>query len=213
MKIAKFEFSLFGINTYVVYDEATRECAIIDPGMINAVEENAMLRFISGNHLEVKHIINTHLHVDHAVGNKFATEQFRLPVSAHIDDVFLGERLQAQAQAFGIAERIDDVSVGVFLEDGDIVKIGEGALKVLHVPGHSPGSIALYDEKDGFVIAGDALFAGSIGRTDLPGGDLDQLLGAIRSKLMTLPDNTIVYSGHGPETTIGKEKKSNPFLR
>lgn len=213
MKVVKFEFSLFGINTYVVYDPATNKCAIIDPGMINAEEEQAMIRFVEKNGLEVTHIINTHLHIDHAAGNKFAAETFKAPVLAHKSDEQLGERMWMQAAAFGIAEKIDNVSITSYLVDGEKIRIGNGELEVIHVPGHSKGSIALYDREGGYVIAGDALFAGSIGRTDLPGGDMNELLTSIRERLFTLPDETIVYSGHGPATKIGLEKTSNPFFK
>lgn len=212
MKIAKFEFSLFGINTYVVYDPETKECAIVDPGMINREEEEAMLSFVERNNLKVTHIINTHLHVDHAAANKFAADTFKAPVLAHKDDEFLGTMMAMQAASFGISERIDNASITTYLEDGERITIGNGELQVIHVPGHSPGSIALYDKEGGFVIAGDALFSGSIGRTDLPGGNMKQLLSAIREKLFSLPDETVVYSGHGPATTIGTEKRSNPFF-
>lgn len=213
MKIAKFEFSLFGINTYVVYDEETKECAIIDPGMINAAEENAMTGFIERNKLKVTHIINTHLHVDHAAGNKFAIATFKAPMFAHREDEFLGSRLSMQAAAFGIEEKIEDISISSYLTDGEEIKIGNGMLRVIQVPGHSPGSVALYDKEDGFVIAGDALFAGSIGRTDLPGGNMQELLQSIKEKLFRLPDDTVVYPGHGPATTIGREKATNPFFQ
>lgn len=212
MKVAKFEFSLYGINTYVVYDPATRKCAIIDPGMINKEEDEAMSRFIKKNDLTVTHVINTHLHVDHAIGDLKASKMFDAPILAHRDDEFLGTRLRQQAQMFGIAERVDDVSISTYLEDGDIIRIGDGELKVIHVPGHSPGSIALYDKADGFVIAGDALFAGSVGRADLPGGNMRTLIDAIKSRLLTLPPDTTVFPGHGPATTIGREKASNPYL-
>lgn len=213
MKIAKFGFAIFGINTYVVSDPATGKCAIIDPGMSDAEEENAIVRYIEREKLTVTHVINTHLHVDHAIGDKFAAETFRVPVLGHKADSPLGERLQQQAMMFGMQEKLDSISLTSYLEDGDIIEIGEGRLKVLHVPGHSPGSIALYDAADHFVIVGDALFAGSVGRTDLPGGSMTQLIDAITNKLLTLPDDTVVYPGHGPATTIGREKATNPFLR
>lgn len=212
MKIAKFEFSLFGINTYVVYDPDSKECAVIDPGMINEEEENALSNFIERNGLKVEHIINTHLHIDHAVGAKYAQNIFHKPIEAHKDDAFLGERLQQQAEMFGINEKIEDVSVNIYLKEGDTIKIGKGKLAVLHVPGHSPGSIALYDKDGGFVITGDALFEGSVGRTDLPGGNGEQLIKSIKEKLLALPDFTIVYPGHGGHTTIGRERAVNPFL-
>ncbi len=212
MKVAKFEFSLFGINTYVVYDPATKKCAVIDPGMSDQEEEEALTGFITRNGLTVTHIINTHLHIDHAIGDRFASETFGAPVLAHPDDSFLGERLQEQARQFGIAGRIDNMSEIRPLRDGEKIEIGNGELTVIHVPGHSPGGVALYDKEGGYVISGDSLFSGSIGRTDLPGGDMRQLIGAVRSRLLTLPTDTVVYPGHGPATTIARERASNPFL-
>lgn len=213
MKVIKFGFSLFGINTYVVVDESTKSCAVIDPGMIDREEEEALTGYISRNGLKVTHVINTHLHVDHAIGDKYVSELFKVSVVGHKADEPLGERIQQQATMFGMAERVEAVSLNSYLEDGDEVKVGDGRLKVLHVPGHSPGSIALYDPDGKFVITGDALFAGSVGRTDLPGGNYSQLIKAVKDKLLTLPDNTAVYPGHGPATTIGQEKKYNPFLQ
>ena len=213
MKIVKFAFSLFGINTYIVYDPSSRKAAVIDPGMIDSDEEEALAAFVKREGLTVTHIINTHLHIDHAIGDKYAKKIFGAPVYAHRADEPLGARMTQQAQMFGLAARIDSVSVNSYLEDGDVIRIGSGELEVIHVPGHSPGGIALYDAKDGFVIAGDSLFAGSIGRTDLPGGDMKTLLNAVKGRLLTLPPETVVYSGHGPETTIGREAAVNPFLR
>lgn len=212
MNIAKFGFSLFGINTYVVYDPVMKKAAIIDPGMINAEEEKALSGFIERNGLEVTHIINTHLHIDHAIGAEFAKNRFPAPLFAHKADEMLGSHLQQQAQMFGMNERAESVSIDSFLEPGEKIRIGNGVLEVLHVPGHSPGSVALYDREGGFVVTGDALFAGSVGRTDLPGGDMRTLIESIRKHLLTLPDDTAVYPGHGPATTIGRERASNPFL-
>lgn len=213
MKVAIFTFSLFGINTYVVYDPTTRDCAIVDPGMMGREEENAMDGFISKNNLRVVSVINTHLHIDHVVGDHFVATRYGVPVKAHRNDEKLGERVQQQAEMFGIREKFHGVEITDYLEEGDVVKIGTGELKVIHVPGHSQGSIALYDEKDGFLIAGDILFRQSVGRTDLPGGSHEQLINGIRRKLLVLPEETVVYPGHGPSTTIGYEKAYNPFLR
>ncbi len=213
MKIIKFGFSLFGINTYVVVDPSTGKCAIVDPGMIDPEEENALADYIERNEYQVTHVINTHLHIDHVAGNHFAIERFHVPVLAHQDDESLGERIDLQAAQFGMSEKIDNVTISTYLHDGDTIEIGEGRLEVLHVPGHSQGSVALYDREGGVVIVGDALFAGSIGRTDLSGGSYPQLIDSIKSKLMSLPDSTVVYPGHGPATTIGIERQSNPFLR
>ena len=212
MKIAKFAFSLFGINTYVVYDEKTRECAVIDPGMINEREQQAMVNFINKNDLKVTHLVNTHLHIDHAVGNSFIKKHFGVKTEAHPDDAFLGKRLTDQARSFGIMETVDSANIDIPLKEGDKIRIGDGELEVIHVPGHSPGSIALYDRKDGFLIAGDILFQRGVGRWDLPGGDMHALLNGIKEKLLVLPENTDVFPGHGPATTIGEEKRMNPYL-
>lgn len=213
MKISIFQLSLFGINTYIVSDTGTGDCAVIDPGMITPQEERAITGFIESNHLHLTHIINTHLHIDHAAGISYLQRKYGAPVYAHPADAVLGEHIDAQANMFGIGEKIDNVTETTPLKDGDIIHIGKGSLEVIHVPGHSPGSIALYDRKDGFLIAGDILFAGSVGRTDLPGGSHDQLIRGIKSRLLKLPADTVVYPGHGPATTIGHETLHNPFLR
>ncbi|MCM1489810.1 MAG: MBL fold metallo-hydrolase [Muribaculum sp.] len=212
LKIARFTFYMFGINTYVVYDPELKEAAIIDPGMSRKEEFDAMEKFIVRENLTVTHLINTHIHIDHAIADKWVMEKYNLPVEAHEDDSTLGLVLNQQAQRFGIRGVDAKIEIGKILNDGDDIKIGNGTLRVLHVPGHSPGSIALYDKEDGFVIVGDTLFEGSIGRTDLMGGDHAQLINAITYRLLTLPDDTVVYPGHGSATTVGREKASNPYL-
>lgn len=213
MKIAIFQLALFGVNCYVVYDEKDKKAAIIDPGIINDEEVEAIDAFLKKHDLTVSHIINTHLHVDHAIGNERLSRKYGVEAWAHAGDAPLGDQLVQQARMFGLPFEVNSAGVTKNLEDDDIIKIGSGELRVIHVPGHSPGGIALYDKADGWVIAGDSLFEGSIGRTDLPGGDMPTLLNAIKEKLFTLPDSTVVYSGHGNPTTIGTEKRTNPFLR
>ncbi len=213
LEVAVFQFSLFGINTYVVFDPEESECAVIDPGISNSQEEKAIKDFILRKNLRVTNIINTHLHIDHAIGNSILKKEYGINPKAHKADLPLGERIKAQAEMFGMQGEYENAEISEFLTEGDIIKIGSGEMEVIHVPGHSPGSIALYDRKDGFLIAGDILFQGSIGRTDLPGGNHSQLITGIKDKLMKLPDNVIVYPGHGPETTIGNEHRYNPFLR
>ena len=212
LKVARFGFYMFGINTYVVYDPEEKEATIIDPGMSRKQEFDALENFIGREGLKVTHLINTHLHIDHAIADNWVKAKYGVPVEAHADDAMLGERIKQQAQMFGV--QAEDVAVEIDrpLKEGDIIKIGSGELKVVHVPGHSPGSICLYDEADSFVIVGDALFQGSIGRTDLPGGNHRQLVDAIKNKLLTLPKETMVLSGHGDATTIGREWESNPYL-
>lgn len=213
LKIAIFEFSLFGINTYVVYDPESRQAAIIDPGMLGIEEENAMRGFIEREQLTVTHLINTHLHIDHAVGNRFVSDRYGIEAEAHPADEPLLQRIAEQAASFGIKEKVHPTEIGRPLKEGDKITIGSGTLEVIHVPGHSPGGIALYDKADGVLFSGDSLFAGSIGRTDLPGGNYEQLVRGIKTKLLSLPPDTVVYPGHGPATTIAREQTANPFLR
>lgn len=212
MKIKTFEFNPLGVNTYVLYDK-TGECVVIDASCFFPDERELLLNFILDNNLVVKHLLNTHLHFDHVFGVNFMASQFGLKLQVHPDDVFLLDNLPQQLQMFGFNTNVDYTpEIGNYLKENDIISFGEQQLKVLHVPGHSPGSIVFYNEKEKFAVVGDVLFNGSIGRTDLPGGNFDQLIEGIRTKLFTLPDDTEIYSGHGPKTTIGQEKKYNPFV-
>ncbi|WP_080904383.1 MBL fold metallo-hydrolase [Parabacteroides sp. Marseille-P3160] len=211
IKIKKFTFNYFSENTYLLYDE-TGEAVLIDSGCLFPAEEQQLQLFITQNKLTPVHLLCTHLHVDHIFGNAFIHKTYDLKPEAHH---FEEEQLPAseeQARAFGMQLPVMAVPVGTYLEPGDIVSFGNSSLKCLFVPGHSPGSLAFYSEPDGFVIAGDALFRGSIGRTDLWGGSTETLISSIQEQLLTLPDRTVVYPGHGPETTIGEEKKNNPYL-
>lgn len=203
---------MFGVNTFVLWDPATHDAAIIDPGMIDSREIAEIDNFIADNHLNVTHLINTHLHLDHTFGNEHVKAKYGLPVEAGIDDAELGAYMKQQSQRFGLKYSGNPITIDRPLNDGDMIKIGNGTLQVLHVPGHSPGSVALYDAADGFVIAGDVLFRSSIGRTDLPGGDYATLIKSINDKLMTLPDDTVVYPGHGPATKIAIERQLNPYI-
>lgn len=212
MQIAIFQFSLFGINTYLVWDPDTKECAVIDPGMSNPQEEKALENFIAGKGLKLTQIINTHLHIDHVAGIPYLKEKYGAPVLAHEGDSFLAPGINQQARMFGLDLALGNIEISEYLKDGDKIKIGNGVLEVISVPGHSKGSIALYDPVAKFLISGDALFKGSIGRTDLPGGDYRELISSIESNLLSLPNNTVVLPGHGPSSTIGEEKQSNPFL-
>lgn len=212
MKIVMFQLSLFGINSYIVVDPSTLHCAVIDPGMINDAERKAVVDYIGRNNLIPTHIINTHLHIDHVAGNIFLKKKFDIPVFASEADKPLGDRIREQAVMFGMKEQIDNVEIDCYLSDGDVIEIGTGRLLVMSVPGHSPGSVALYDKEDGFIIVGDVLFQGSVGRSDLPGGNHHTLINSIKSRILTLPDSTVVYPGHGPATTVGQERKFNPFL-
>lgn len=212
MKIKEFRCNPFAENTYLLYDE-TSEAIIIDCGCLYDDEKTIMANFISKNNLTIKHLINTHLHIDHIFGNEWAARTFGVLPQAHQADEFLIEQAVAQARLFGIYEEVKPQALGNYLNEGDLIRFGNQDLQILHVPGHSAGSLCFYSEKEDFVIVGDVLFRGSIGRTDLPGGNYAQLISQINSKLLTLPDETTVYSGHGISTTIGQERRTNPFLQ
>lgn len=204
---------MFGVNCYVLWDPDTREAAIVDPGMADRAECDALDDFLTRNKLHATQLIDTHMHLDHIFGNLHVKERYGLPVRAAKADEFLGLTLNDQAARFRLPVKAEDHGIDMELKDGDVLHVGGEELRVLAVPGHSPGSIALYAPESGFVITGDALFAGSIGRTDLPGGDFATLVGSICEKLMKLPPETVVLPGHGAETTIGRELKSNPYIR
>lgn len=214
MEIKKFVFNPFGVSTYIVWDPATSDGIVVDPGMSNAQENSLFDQFIEQHGIQLQQVVATHLHIDHCWGSNYVTGKYGVKVAASVADAFLGERAVQQALMFGLGHgAFTPVHIDVDLHDGDIIHVGSGELTVLAVPGHSPGSIALYDKADGWVIAGDALFRGAIGRTDLPGGDYRTLIASIGRKLLTLPDTTKVYPGHEAATTIGAEKATNPYLR
>lgn len=212
MKVSRFVFNMFGVNTYVMWDEDSREAAIVDPGMIDEDERKALDSFIERNKLKVTQLLNTHMHLDHIFGNAYVKDKYGLEIKANPDDNFLGLTLNEQAERFHLPVKLTDTGLDVELHDGDKLYLGTEPIDVISVPGHSPGSIALYCPESGFVITGDALFKGSIGRTDLPKGNHRQLLDSIDRRLFTLPDDTVVLPGHGPETTIGFEKTHNPYF-
>ena len=212
MKVSRFIFNMFGVNTYVLWDPESLEAAIVDPGMIDGRENEALDNFIGKHRLKVTNLINTHSHLDHIFGNAYVKEKYGLKIKAHPEDEFLATDLPNQAKRFGIQLPLTPQRTEVELHDGDTLFLGKERIEIISVPGHSPGSIALYCPESNFVITGDALFAGSIGRTDLPKGNQATLIDSIQKKLMTLPDSTVILPGHGGESTIGREKLANPFI-
>lgn len=213
MKIQSFEFNLFGVNTYIIFDTNTCEAAIADPGMTTERECARIDSYIENNGLHVKYLINTHMHIDHLFGDEYIAKKYGVGISASTDDSILSERIAEQARMFHLrTDMPDSLNVDMPLHDGDRLMLGAEPIDILAVPGHSPGSIALYCPESKFVITGDALFRNSIGRTDLPGGNYSQLISSITKKLMSLPPDTTVYPGHGPSTTIASELRHNPFL-
>lgn len=213
MKITPFEFNLFGELTYVVWDETSREAAIIDPGMSDKNEEAELDSFISKNGLVVKYMLFTHLHIDHTFGSEFVRNTYGIGATGHEADIPLGTARNHQAQMFRLPMApLPPLQLDQRVAEGDELWLGKERLIVIHVPGHSKGSVAYYCPESGFVLTGDALFRGSIGRTDLPGGNHAELIKSITDKLLALPDSTVVYPGHGPSTTIGYERRMNPYI-
>ena len=210
IEIKKFAFNPVEENTYVLYDE-TKECVIVDAGCYFGEEEETLSQFISDKGLKPVKLINTHCHFDHLLGINYCREKYQIPFYSHqADDIFI-ENIVSQGRAFGFKIQAIE-SPDHHIEDGDTINFGNSSLYAIHVPGHSAGSIVFYSSSHKFLMSGDVLFYGSIGRTDLPGGSYDTLITNITEKLLTLPHDTIVYPGHGPKTTIGFEKQNNPFL-
>lgn len=209
LQVQSFVFNPFQENTYVLFDE-TKACAIVDAGCYDEEEQRDLADFIEHHGLSVKLMINTHSHVDHILGNFFVKKQYGVPLLIHALDEPTRKAVSVYAPAYGFHRYQEAIPDG-FFEEGKSVEFGDQSFEVLFVPGHSPGHVAFYDKKSQTLIGGDVLFYNSIGRTDLPGGNYDTLMESIQHKLFTLPDEVKVYPGHGPETTIGFEKRTNPF--
>jgi Zn-dependent hydrolases, including glyoxylases len=211
MKIKIFIFNQIQENTYLIYDK-TKEAVIIDCGASNEMEYKKLEEFISSNDLRLKYLLNTHLHFDHTLGNHFIYEKYNIrPMYNHEEEKMPNLRSQAGMMGFDID--YDSGNADKYINDGDVIRFGTTEIKALLTPGHSPGSLSYYVEKANCIFTGDALFERSIGRTDLWEGNFDTLIKGIREKLYTLPDNTVVYPGHGPSTTIQEEKQFNPYTK
>jgi hydroxyacylglutathione hydrolase len=211
IQVKSFLFNEFQVNTYVLWDE-TLQSVIIDPACNNTMQKEELAGFIRDHGLQPTALINTHGHIDHIAGDSFVKNEYSIPLMIHESDVFFLDHAQQFADFFSFTADQPPVPDRL-LKEGDEVGFGKSALTVLHVPGHSPGSIVLYARKDNLMMAGDVLFYGSIGRSDLPGGNHIALIRGIKEKLMILPGETVVYPGHGEVTTIGHEYDTNPFLK
>ena len=196
-------------NTYVLSD-STGEAVIIDPGCYGKTEENELVNYIEREDLKVQLILNTHGHIDHVLGNSFCKDYFKVPLWIGHKDLDTLKTVEVYAPNYGF-QNYSPAEPDKLLKESDIITFGQSTLKILYVPGHAPGHIAFYDHTQEFIIGGDVLFEGSIGRTDLPGGDFDSLIKSIHTEFFRFPDETTVYSGHGGTTTIGREKLTNPF--
>ena len=208
--IQSFTFNPFQENTYVLHDE-TKECVIIDPGCYTDVEKEEISSYISANDLKPVKLLLTHAHIDHVLGNNYLCGKYDLKIEMNAIEKDLLKSAELYGQMWGI-EVEPSPAPEVFLEEGNVVRFGSSMLQIIFTPGHSPGSICFYEPRQKFAIAGDVLFYGSIGRTDLPGGDYETLIKSIHEKVFPLGDDYKIYPGHGPETTIGHEKKFNPFV-
>jgi len=213
LRIKQFIFNPFDESTYLIIDEDSDDAIVVDPGMAIVAELDRFDEFIEENKLNIKGIINTHLHLDHCFGANHVKERYGVKMSAHQADAPLGKSVAEQARRFGMRIDAAAVDIDVPLGDGDIVELGNEKLEVIHTPGHTPGGICFYCRSGRFLIAGDTLFKGSIGRTDLVGGSHSQLVDSVNGRLFTLPGDTLVLPGHGPSTTISAEKSTNPFVR
>lgn len=212
MNIKRFEFNLFGENTYIVWDSASKEASIVDPGMM-ALEEISMIdAFIAGENLKPMFILLTHVHLDHTFGVDHLVEKYNLEILAHKADALLGQTRAQQARMFHLPVELSPIAIDRFINDNSQLKLGSEPIEVIHTPGHTLGGLCFYFPDSRFILTGDTLFLGSIGRTDLPGGNYSQLIDSIKTRLLNLPPDTVVYPGHGPSTTIAQENKSNPYL-
>ncbi len=211
VKVKSVTCNAFQENSYVLYD-GTGECVIIDPGVSSDYEETMLCRMISEDELSPVLLLNTHCHIDHILGNKFVANKFKLTLGIHQGEQIILDAAAERAVAWGIPYT-PSPKPGYYIKENQVLTFGTSQLEVRFVPGHAPGHIVFVNHANRFVIAGDTLFKGSIGRTDLPFGNFDVLEKAIKSQLYSLPDDYVVYPGHGVPTTIGLEKKTNPFVR
>jgi glyoxylase-like metal-dependent hydrolase (beta-lactamase superfamily II) len=208
--ITRFCFNPFQENTYIL-SASDGECWIIDPGCYSEQERQQLSEFITNNNLRPSRLINTHCHLDHIFGNAWVMEQYHTGLEIHQDELPVLQAAPQIGKMFGVNTPPQPLPTA-YLREGQVLSLGDAEMEVLFTPGHSPGEICLLCRQERFVIVADVLFQGSIGRTDLPGGDYTTLLQSIRTQLLVLDDDYKVYCGHGPETTIGEERRNNPFL-
>lgn len=210
LQLHPFIFNDFQENTYLLWDE-TNECIIIDPGCYYENERSDIEKFIKGKNLKPVLLLNTHCHIDHVFGNRWVKEKFSIPFYCHQKDLPMLNALESTGKMYGMAVE-KSPQPDQLIDEGEVIHFGNSELQIFFTPGHSSGSICFYSAIDKMIISGDVLFQQSIGRFDLPGGDYETLMQSIIKKLLSLPDEVRVYSGHGPATTIGAERRNNPFI-
>jgi hydroxyacylglutathione hydrolase len=211
LKIKVFTFNMFAENTIVLWDDETKEAAIVDPGNSSVEEDELLAEFISTEKLKIKYLINTHCHIDHILGCKYVKEKYQPMYYAPENDLPLLEHAADQAQMFDV-QLNKPPKPDEFIREETKLNLGKSELKFLFTPGHTPGEYCIYFENEKICISGDVLFNESIGRTDLWGGDYNTLISSIQNKLLVLPDEVKIYPGHGESSTIGYEKQNNPFI-
>ena len=210
LRLHTFTFNAFSENTYIISNEHS-DCWIVDPGMYDMQEVTEFRNYITAQNLKPKGILNTHAHIDHIFGVQAVVDAYKIPFAIHRLEMPVLQGAKGAAMLFGF--QLNTIpQANSFIQEGEVLSLGDDKIEVRFVPGHSPGSIAFYYAAGGWIVSGDALFAGSIGRTDLPGGNHETLLRSIREALFTLPGETVVHSGHGPSTTIAAERETNPFF-
>ena len=211
LEVKKFTFNPFSENTFIISNKLN-DAIIIDPGCYYKAEQNVIDDYVSQNSLKIHAVLHTHSHLDHMFGTAYILENYNVNLWIHKNDEITYESFEKVCDVYGIPNIQFPQKPPLFFNADNRININDIEFQILNVPGHSPGHVAFYNKENNFVINGDCLFENSIGRTDLPGGNHDQLLKSIKENLFVLPDPTIVYTGHGNETTIGKEKRTNPFL-
>ena len=209
MEVKSFVFNPFMENTYLLYDES-REAIIVDPGCYEDYEKKELTSFIADHDLKVTRLLNTHCHIDHVFGNQFVKDKYGVKLEIHAEDEATLKAVKVYAPNYGF-QHFEEAEVDQYFDEGDTISFGNSSLEIVFVPGHAPGHVAFYNKNEKIVIGGDVLFDGSIGRTDLPGGDFDTLIKSIHEKIFPLGDEMVIYPGHGATTTVGKEKQTNPF--
>lgn len=212
MNISSFPVSPFVENTYIIWDKTNGDAAIVDPGMMRDDERQMVDSFIANNGLSVKYILITHVHIDHVASARWAADKYGAKILGNKIDEQYAAILPEQAAYFRLKLDIEPFAFDQYIEDGDEIRLADEMIRVLFTPGHSAGSLSFYLPDSNFIITGDTLFEGSIGRTDLPGGNYNTIIHSIKNKLLTLPSDAMIYPGHGPSSTIGDELRYNPYL-
>ena len=212
MRISRFTMNPFGMNCYILWSAPGGECIVIDPGMMQQSEKDMITSFIDGNNLTLKHLLLTHCHIDHACAARWLANRYGVEIEGGAKETVIAEQMPSQAARFGLKIDSSPLVIDKILDDGDVINFAGEKIKVLETPGHSPGSLSFYCPDSSVVFTGDVVFQSSIGRTDLTGGSFSVLIDSIKTKIMTLPHDTVIAPGHGDTTTVGDEMVYNPYI-